>query len=184
MIGRLFWIVTASFAALAAHLATILYVPGISFNRNLNAISAGQKANSFFLMAPESQPGFLPIATTQDIVGLCLIDLSQGKVVVKAHVPQSFWNFTIYNSSGLQVYAINDAEAGAGEFSVEIAQAKGIIEQVRGKPEPDDIGKITNSGWHAEVTGNNGLAVLWLPVPDPVRRKALEAEVKKTDCAG
>lgn len=184
MISRLFWVITALFVGVAVHLTTILYLPGLTFNRKLNIYSAGHKANSFFLMAPETQSGFLPTATAQDIVGLCLIDLSKGKILVNAHVPQSFWNFTIYNSGGQQVYAINDVEAGAGTFNVEISQAKSIIEQLRGKPEPDDIGKITNSGWHAEVSGTKALAVLWLPVPNASKRQALEDEVKKTNCEG
>lgn len=184
MIGRMFWLVTALFAGIAVHLTTVLYLPGFSFERKLNSVSVGQKANSFFLMAPESQSNFLPTATARDIVGLCLLDFSKGKVVVNAHVPLSFWNFTIFNSSGQQVYAINDVEAGSGTFSVELTKAKSLIEQVRGKPDPEDAGKITNSGWHAEVAGDKALAVLWLPVRDPLQRKAMEKEVKETNCNG
>jgi len=184
MIGRLFWMATALFAGIAAHLATVLYLPGYAFERKLASYSTGQKPNSFFLLPPESQMGLLPTVTSKDIVGLCLIDLSKSKVTVNAHVPQSLWSFTVYNTAGQQVYAINDVEAGAESFTVELTKAKGIIEQVRGKQEPDDAGKITNSGWHAEVAGDKALAVLWLPVQDPTQRKALEAVVKATNCVG
>jgi uncharacterized membrane protein len=183
MMGRLFWIVTALFTAVAVHIATVLYLPGFSFNRKLNAYATGQKPNSFFLMAPETQSGFMPTAAAQDIVGLCLLDLSRGKVTVNAQVPQNLWTFTVYNPSGLQIYSINDVEAGTGAFRVELTQAKSIIEQVRGRPDPEDAGKITNSGSHAEVVGDKALAVLWLPVPDASQRKSLEAVVKKTECA-
>ena len=182
MIGRMFWLVAALFAGIAAHLATILYAPGFTFERKLNVISTGHKTNSFFLMTPDTQTGFLPTATAEDIVGLCLLDLSKGKVTVNAHVPQSFWNFAIYANSGQQVYAINDVEAGADTFSVELTKAKSLLEQVRSNAEPDDAGKIANSGWHAEVPGEKALAVLWLPVRDQSQRKSLEEKVKQTNC--
>lgn len=184
MSGRLFWIFTALCVGIAVHLATVLYGPGLAFNRKLNAVAAAQKPNHFFLMVPEAQSGFLPTSSDKDIVGLCLIDLSHGKVTVNAHVPQSFWNFTIYNTRGQQVYAINDAEAGADTFTVEVASAKSLIEQLRGKPEADDAGKITNSGWHAEINGTSALAVMWLSVPNAAQRKMIEDEVMKTNCAG
>jgi len=182
MIGRMFWLVTALFAGIAAHLATILYAPSLTFERKLDVIAAGHKPNSFFLMTPNTQAGFLPSSTAEDIVGLCMIDLSKGKVVIDAHVPQSFWNFSIYGSSGQQIYDINDVEAGADSFSVELTKAKSLIEQVRSNADPDDAGKIANSGWHAEVPGEQALAVLWFPVRDQTQRKTLEDEVKQTNC--
>ncbi len=184
MIGRLFWIMLALCAGVAAHIATVLYWPSATFDRRLSAYASGQKPNRFFLLPPEIQSGFLPTATGQDIVGLCMIDLAKGKVVINARVPQSLWAFTVYNMAGLQVYAINDVEAGAETFTVELAKAKGLLEQVRGKPEAEDTGKIANSGWHAEITGDKALAVLWLPVPDRVQRKAMELMVKETNCGG
>ena len=184
MIGRMFWLVTALFAGVAAYLATILYAPSLTFERKLTVTATGHKPNSFFLMTPSTQTGFLPTATAEDIVGLCLLDLSKGKVVINAHVPQSFWDFTIYGSSGQQVYAINDVEAGADTFSVELTKAKSLIEQVRSNADPEDVGKIANSGWHAEVPGDRALAVLWFPVRDQTQRKTLEDEVKQTNCNG
>jgi len=184
MIGRMFWIVTALFAGIAAHLATVLYWPSITFDHKLGVLASGHKPNSFFLMAPETPVGLLPTAATQDIIGLCVLNLAKGKVVINAHVPQSFWTFTIYDSAGQQIYTINDVEAGADSFTVELTKAKGVLEQVRGKQDPDDVGKIQNVGWHAEVTGEKALAVLWLPVPDPNQRKTLEDVLNKTICSG
>ena len=184
MTARLFWLFTAGFLAVAVHIATIIYLPGISFSRNL-AQATGQAArNSFFVMKPELQVGLLPTVTTQDLVGLCLVDISKGDVTIAAHGLSQLWSLAIYKTSGQQVYAINDVEAGTEDFTVELSKAKSLLQQLSRKPDAEDAKLIENIGWHAELNENTAIAVLWMPVPDALQRPALEETVKATSCKG
>ncbi len=182
MTARLFWVVTAVFIAAAAHIITILYLPGMSFARNFSAVSERAGNNAFFVMKPEAQVKILPTATTQDIVGLCQVDVSKGNVVIAAHGLTQLWSLAIYNRSGQQVYGINDVEAGTGDFKVELSKSKSLLQQLTGKPEAEDAKVIDNVGWHAELSENTAIAVLWMPVPDALQRASLESAAKATTC--
>jgi uncharacterized membrane protein len=182
MMMRLFWLATAAVLGLAVHLATILYVPGLTFQHNLRKLTDAAPDNSFFLMKPEAQGALLPTASPQDVVGLCLVDVKDGKVTLSSHMPRGQWMLTIYGASGEQVYSINDVEAGSGAFNIELAPAKGLIEQLRGKAEKEEAGQFENVGWHAELNEQRGVAVLWVPVADTLRRPAIEAAISATHC--
>ena len=182
MMGRFFWLFTAACIALAVHLATVLYVPGITLQRNLAYVSSDATPNQFIILKPETQVLLVPTATPQDIVGLCLVDLSKGNVMISARVPASFWSFSVFGSAGDQVYGINDVEASTGQFNVELSKSKSLLQQVTGKPEAEDASVINNVGWHAEVSDNKAIAVLWVPVPDVTQRAAMEATLKASTC--
>ena len=182
MTARLYWLFTAAFLGIAVHIATILYLPSMSFNRNLTRVTGQAPRNSFFVMKPEQQVALLATATDQDVVGLCLVDVSKGNIVISAHGLNQLWSMAIYNASGQQVYAINDVEAGTGDFSIELSKAKSLWQQVTGKPDAEDAKVIENIGWHAELSENTAIAVLWMPVPDANQRPALEAAAKATGC--
>jgi uncharacterized membrane protein len=181
MMGRVFWIFTAAVLGLAIHLATVLYVPGVTFARNLSRLTAGAGSNSFFVMKPDAQSALVPMASAQDIVGLCLLDLSKGAVTVSAHVPKSLWDFAIYSESGQQSYGINDVQAN-GNFKVDVTKSKSLLQQINGKPEAEDATQIADVGWHAEILETKGIAVLWVPVPDALQRPALEKIVAESHC--
>ncbi len=182
MMGRMFWLFTAAVFGLAVHLATVLYFPGLTFQHRVKQLAGDAKDNSFFLMKPEVQAGLMPTATALDVVGLCLLNVSAGKVSLSARMPRGQWALTIYGASGEQVYNINDVEAGSGEFTIELAPAKGLIEQLRGRSDKDEVGQITNVGWHAELSEKRGLAVLWVPLADPARRADVETALSSTRC--
>jgi len=183
MMGRLFWLVTMAAAGVAVYLITVLYLPGILFRHTLNGATAGIQPNSFTIMKPEAQTALLATSTRRDIVGLCLVDLSQGKVVIQASVPQGLWTFSIFDATGRQVYGLNDAEAASGTFTVELSRARSILQQLTNKGgDTDDAAAIQNSGWHAELSENTGLVVMWVPVADELRRPEIENVVKATRC--
>ena len=182
MLGRLYWVITAAFVGLSVHLATILFFPSITFQHRVKQFASDAKVNSFFMMKPAAQVALFPTATAQDVVGLCLLDVSSGKVAISARMPRGQWALTIYGASGEQVYGINDVEAGTGDFTIELSPAKGIIEQLRGRSD-DDAGQIENVGWHAELNEQRGVAVLWAPVPDQTRWGEIQNALSSTRCA-
>lgn len=181
--GRVFWIVIGLCVMAAVHLATVLYLPGIVFRHNLAQLAADAKANTFFVMKPEKQSALVPTASAEDIVGICMLNFSKGVMSINAHVPRSLWNFAIYSGSGQQIYGINDVQAGGDSFTVDVARAKSLLQQLTGKPEAEDATQMENVGWHAEIGENRGIAVLWVPVADPVQRPALQKLVAESRCA-
>ncbi len=182
MIGRLFWVFTALFLGAAVHLGYVLFAPSYIFRHGLASLTENAAPNQFFLMNPETQTKLLPTASAEDIVGLCLLDLDQGRVIISANVPNSLWTLSIYSQSGQQVYAINDAEAGTRNFSIELKRAKALLQQLTSKGDTEEAGQIENVGWHAEIYDRRGIAVLWVPVPDQWRRGEIEAAIKGTNC--
>ena len=182
MMARLFWPITALFLGLAVHLAYVLFAPGLILQHNLASLTGNASTNRFFVISPEAQIKLVPTATMQDIVGLCLLDLSAGKVVFSANVPKSLWTLSIFSQSGQQIYSINDAEAGTSQFAIELKRAKGFLEQLRGKGDAEEAGQIQNVGWHADINDRRGVVVLWVPVDDASKRSAIEAGLKTTTC--
>ncbi|MBG1232251.1 hypothetical protein [Aestuariivirga litoralis] len=181
MMGRLFWLITLATTGAAVYLATVLYMPGLLFHRTLTTLTEGMPPNSFFIMKPEDQTALVSTATKNDIVGLCLVDVNKGKVVISASVPAGLWTFSIFDSTGRQVYGINDAEAASGAFTVELSQARSVLQQLTSKNEQED-NAISNVGWHAELSDSKGIVVVWVPVADGLRRAELENVVKATRC--
>ena len=52
---HLFWAVVALAAAVAAHAAFALYVPGWWFSRQVEKLALTNGRNSFFIMTPQQQ---------------------------------------------------------------------------------------------------------------------------------
>jgi uncharacterized membrane protein len=183
MMARLFWPITAFFIGVVVHLSYVLFAPSILFQRSLASLTNNAAANTFFVMAPEAQVKLVPGASAQDIVGLCLLDLSAGKITFAANVPKSLWTIAIFSQSGQQVYSINDVEAGTSQFSIELKRAKGILQQLTGKSDQqEEAGQIQNVGWHAEMNDRRGVVVLWVPIEDLAKRASMELALKSTKC--
>ena len=180
--GRIFWLVTALCVAAAVHLVTVLYVPGLMFRHSLSRVAGDAKPNTFFVMKPETQSAILPTASAQDIVGVCMLNFTKGSMTINAHVPRSLWDFAIYSGSGRQIYGINDVQAGGDSFTVDVARAKSLLQQLTGKPDAENATQIENVGWHAEISESRGIAVLWVPVADPLQRPALQKLVSESQC--
>jgi uncharacterized membrane protein len=173
--------ITAAFLAVAVHICYVLFAPAIAFEKKLSIMTQGQEDNSFAVLDPGVQGSLVLGASPDDVVGLCKLDLSAGKLLLNADLPSTYWTLTVYSSGGQQVYALTDAQSGAQQFTVDFSRAKGIIEQLFGKGDPEDqLGD--NLGWHAEVSGQTGLAVIWVPVSDPLLRPSVAELVKKTKC--
>ena len=180
--GRLFWLITALFLSAVVHIGYVLFVPNLAFERQLSSISKDGSENRFVLLDPALQGRLVLGASPNDIVGLCKFDLSNGKVNLNADIPSTYWTLTVYDLSGQQVYALNDAQAGAQQFTVDFAKAKSITQQLFGKGDPEDGLVGDNLGWHAEVNGDKGLAILWVPLSDPLFRPGIAEKLSKTKC--
>ena len=180
-LGRVFWLITAAFLAVAVHIFYVLFVPAIAFDKQLAIVTKAQGENSFAVLDPAVQGTLVLGASPDDVVGVCKFNLSAGKLLLNADLPSTYWTLTVYSSSGQQVYSLTDAQSGAQQFTVDFSRAKSIIEQLFGQGDNEDqLGD--NLGWHAEVSGQTGLAVIWVPVSDALLRPSVSELVNKTKC--
>ena len=110
-------------------------------------------------------------------------NVDAGPVKINASLPEGFWSFAIYTMRGRQVYAINDTQADTNRFSVELSRDTGILAQILGSGEDAvDVGG-DDIGWRIALNENQGLAVLWIAIADPLLRKDAEDIVKQSRCA-
>ena len=178
--GRVFWIITAALFGIAVHICYVLFAPGLTFEKTLSTIMQDHGDNNFAVLDPDVQGKLVQGAAPSDVVGLCKLNLLAGKLLLNADLPATYWTLTVYDGEGQQVYALTDAQSGAQQFTVDFAKSKGLTEQLFGKGDPEDVGE--NLGWHAEVAGQKGLVVIWVPVSDALLRPSVVDLVKKTKC--
>jgi uncharacterized membrane protein len=178
----LFWLVTATVLGFCTHVAFILFVPSRNFSAALDAAMAGKQVNSFVVLDAETHMKLLPFAASHHLAGLCKFDLRAGPIKIAAELPEGFWTLAVYTIRGQQVYAINDTQADTNSFTVEINRDGGVISQLLGNA--DDAQDIDDDqlGWRISMTDAEGVALLWLPVADPLLRKDAEAAMAKSRC--
>ena len=180
--GRIFWVIAAICLGATIHLSYLLFAPNLAFQKKLAAISHGQHDNSFEVLDPAVQGSLVEGASPADVVGLCQLNLGSGKLLLNADLPATYWTLTVYNSAGQQVYALTDAQSGAQQFTVDFTMAKSVFQQLFSKGDSEDALVGDNLGWHAEIAGQRGLVVIWIPVADPLLRPGVADLVKKTKC--
>lgn len=180
---RLYWFVVMIAAALAAHAAHVLFMPGYALEARLERV-LGPGTNSFRMLTAEQAVQLLPSAAPHDVVGLCRFDLTRGTVQLDANFPRGDWMFLVYTVSGRQVYSLSRAEAGETKFTVQLIEAPGLIKDILALVDDKvaDVDDITNAGWRVNVPEANGLALVWVPLSDGIFRKPVEESLKRTRC--
>lgn len=179
---HLFWLITASILGLACHVAYLLFVPSRNFSAAIDTALGADHDDGFVLLDATAQLKLVPFASSEHVVGICKFSVADGPIKVTATMPQSFWSFAVYTIRGRQVYAINDTQADTKTFSVELSQDEGLLSQIIGTGEDTNDVLSDNIGWRIAITENQGLAILWLAVADPLLRKEAEAVVRQSRC--
>jgi uncharacterized membrane protein len=181
--GRVLWLITVGLLAVAVHIAYVLFMPGLFFQKALLDNTSGKPDNEFFVMAPESQARVMPSASADDVVGLCKYDLGKGKVVLSTQLPHSYWTLSIFTQSGRQIYSLDDVQAGSSSFTVDLTKAPSIFEQLLAKNDGEDTGgQVENLGWKVESNERRGLALIWIPLADPLMRGEVEKILNGSRC--
>lgn len=179
---QFFWLFTAGVFALICHVTYLLFVPSRSFSSAVDASLGPDQLNRFSVLDVAEQVKLLPFAAAEHIVGVCKFNVKDGPVKVTAQLPEGFWSFAVYTIRGEQVYAINDTQADSNTFTVEMSRDNGLLSRLFGGY--DDAVDVTANdiGWRIAVKENEGLAVLWMAVGDPLLRNEAEDVIKKSRC--
>ncbi len=179
---QFFWLFTSAVLALIAHVTYVLFVPSQSFSTAIDVALGPEHSNRFAVLDATAQIKLMPFATAENIVGICKFNVAEGPVKVTAQLPEGFWSFAVYTIRGEQVYAINDTQADTNTFTVEMSRDSGLLAQIFGGS--DDAVDVTGDdiGWRIALKENQGLAVLWMAVADPLLRKEAEDVIKQSRC--
>lgn len=178
---HLFWAAVAFAAAVAAHAAFTLYVPGWWFSRTVAKLAAANGTNSFFILDDVQQAQLFPGLPRSGVTGLCLFDLSGGDVTLSANLPEGFWLTTIYTDKAEPIYSVNNRQSGADIFTVSLSKAPGFLEQVMQATQKDSA--EIDTGWTVQSPEAKGLAVVWYPVAEPGLKPLAAKAVARSRCA-
>ena len=178
--ARLYWIVIALIIAIATHAAFVLFVPSYRFAQSMAKMAGGNGSNKFFILDAADRSRLFPDLPMQSVIGVCLFDVSESDVTLKADLPDGFWLTTIYTSRGQPIYSVNNRQSGSNEFAVSLSKAPGLIEMIvqatdKERPEID-------SGWTVSSTEPRGLAVVWYPLTDEAQRDTISTAMSRTRC--
>lgn len=177
---HLFWAAVALAAAVAAHAAFTLFVPGWWFSRSVAELAAENGVNSFFLLDEAEQARLFPGLPRAGVTGICIFDVAAGDVTVSADLPEGFWITTIYTDKAQPIYSVNNRQSGADRFTVTLTKAPSFLEQVmqatqKGTAEID-------TGWTVQSPEAKGLAVVWYPVAEPGLKPLAAKAVARSRC--
>jgi uncharacterized membrane protein len=179
---QVFWFLTACVLALACHVAYVLFMPSRNFDVAINAALAGSPANQFNILNAEAQQSLVPFVGSNDLVGICKFNVAKGKFKVTSSLPRGYWSFAVYTIRGEQVYAINDTQADTDTFTVELSRDQGLLASIMGNGAEATEYVGDDLGWRISVTDQEGIAVLWMAIADPLLRPEAEAVMKKSRC--
>ncbi len=180
--GRVTWVLLAVLCALASHIAYVLFVPNQIFERSLTRNVNDFSRNKISLLTSQAQDALFPSYHGDSVTAICPVDVQKNKIVLKAQVPKGYWTLAIHADDGSQVYSINDAQAEADTIEITMSLARGFIEQVLSGGDGEEAGTITNLGWNVELPSRNAVAVIWIPLTDPLTRPEIENLVGKSTC--
>lgn len=181
--GRFYWILLFLATAMATHAGYVLYYPGYNFDSKLVSALGTDTRNRLTLMEPQQVGKLFPAYAASDVVAMCRYDLSQGPVELSTKLPRGYWTFSIFTVKGRQVYSLTDAQAGENAFTVELSLAPDLFAQVIGALDDGGASQaIGNAGWRVETPEARGIAVIWVPVTDPIFRPQTLAAIKDSRC--
>jgi len=181
--GRFYWLLLFIATTMATHAGYVLYYPGYNFDTKVSATLGTPSTNKMMLLAPAQIARLFPAYATSDIVALCRYDLQAGPIEISAQLPRGYWTFSIFTVKGRQVYSLTDTQAGENAFTVDLSQAPDLLAQIKGAlDDGGDSEAIGSAGWRVQTPETKGLAVVWVPVADPIFKPATMAAVQRSVC--
>jgi uncharacterized membrane protein len=179
MIRTIAWFLAAGLFAISVHIAYVMFIPREEMNQVIGESARIAGMNRFTVLSGEQQEHILNESGKTGLIGLCPYDLSRGRLVFDASLPDAVWSFTVYSESGEDSYALNEVEAGTNRFQLTITPSPGLIGLLSG--EGSDAGMI-GDGWTVETRSRRGVAIVWVALEDARLRSSYADVVSKSSC--
>src|SRR5262245_15456376 len=110
MSGRVFWVAATILLAIVVHLSYVLFAPGDTVERKLQAMRAVAGVNSLKVLSASDSRNFLAGEGPGMVHAICVYDLDNGEVLAEAPIPRGYWSVSIYSSKGTNLYTLNDRQ--------------------------------------------------------------------------
>jgi uncharacterized membrane protein len=156
MSGRVFWVAATILLAIVVHLTYVLFAPGDSVQRKLQAMRTLAGVNSLKVLSAEDSRTFLG---------------------GEAPIPRGYWSLSIYTSHGTNVYTLNDRQAQVDSLSLVLRKANPLKESENPVGVDSTLEKI-----FIDLTEPTGLIVMRAALPDEPARHRVEEELARARC--
>jgi uncharacterized membrane protein len=177
MSGRVFWVAATILLAIVVHLTYVLFAPGDSVQRKLQAMRTVAGVNSLKVLSANDSRTFLAGEGPGLVHAICLYDLGKGEVKAEAPIPHGYWSLSIYTSHGTNVYTLNDRQAQVDSLSLVLRKANPLRETENPVGVDSTLEKI-----FIDLTEPTGLIVMRAVLPDEPARRRVEEELARARC--
>lgn len=123
MMQRLFWIVCTGLAAIALHLAYVLFMPGHEMGNLIQRFAAEKGRNDLALLLPEEAQDYFKADYPEMITAACAYDAASGPITMDAAIPDSYWTISIYAAGGELLFTLDDRQAGLDRMRFVLTRA-------------------------------------------------------------
>lgn len=164
------WIGTTALVGVLAHLGSTWYLPRFIMGRVMDELEREAGGSNTLLQAPVATAASRTIVRPSPdlLYSLCVVDLSQGPVRVRALPSQPYSSVSVFAANSDNVFVMNDRYLAAGAaFEVWIAR----IDQ-----------KVPLSAPVAVLGSDRGLVLVRRVLADPAQAPALEAVRGQASC--
>lgn len=170
MMQRLFWIAAAGLAALALHLAYVLFMPGLEMGGMIDRFANLKGRNDLALLSPDEER-LLPVGLPEMETAACAFDAASGPVTVDAVIPDSYWTISVYSRAGELLFTLDDRQAGLDRMRFVLRAPGGANAAEEGK---DAIS--------VESPDGSGLVLLQARAEHPAYGPRLREALKASTC--
>jgi len=122
MKALLFWTLCILLLAGAVHLGYVLIVPSIEMRAKIDELRQIAGNGELAVLSREDSVRLMGPDGRWLVHALCVYDLAEGPVMIKATVPNSYWSLAIYSAGGETFYSLNDRQAGVEQVDLMIRQ--------------------------------------------------------------
>jgi uncharacterized membrane protein len=116
----LFWTLCILLLAGAVHLGYVLIVPAFEMRAKIDELRQIAGNGELTVLSREDSVRLMGPDGRWLVHALCVYDLADGPVMVKATVPNSYWSMAIYSAGGETFYSLNDRQAGIEQVDLMI----------------------------------------------------------------
>jgi uncharacterized membrane protein len=177
MSGRVFWVAATILLAIVVHLTYVLFAPGDSVGRKLQAMRTLAGVNSLKVLSANDSRSFLGGEGPGLVHAICVFDLGKGEVKAEAPIPRGYWSVSIYTAHGTNIYTLNDRQAQVDFLSLVLRKASALRETENPVGVDSTLEKI-----FIDVTEPTGVIVMRAALPDEPARARIEEELARARC--
>lgn len=160
------------------HLVTVLILPFYAEQDGYARLAAVGDINEMVLLDdPSAKSGVLPNMDPAFVTAVCVYDLNEGPLKVRAPVTEDYASISFFTRHGVPFYAINDRTAGRDMVELDLMNAK----QKAALPENDEV--TAADRLVVESPTDQGVVLVRALVREPGARDGVRALVETAMCA-